>query len=402
MKNNWLNDIHDRMSDYEVDEPHGLWEGICSAEAKEESSVSSERNIGIKPWIWGAAAAACLLLLWNLLPEQAVVQQPSVSIVEPLVDNTSIPQTTYPDNNVTIIEKTAKVVAQVKKSFSEYSAESLILTDSINIISEENKQDVSDKQVKGTQKILEKKWNEQKENHHYAAKLNKKESNLIIGLSTSGGAGLSNSQFYQGGYFTEGATLTDLEWVDSPMLGIMDLNRGMETSKKVTHHSPFRTGVSVSYKIKNRWSVGCGISYALVSSDMQEGSVTNYIKENQILHYIGMPISLSYRIFTWKKFDLYLSPDILAEQCINGKTEMKYIINGKLQKEENKIIESRPLQLSSGVKLGAQYNLNSLMSIYVEPGCRYYFDDRSSLETVFKEKSIDVNLNMGLRFTLGK
>ena len=29
MKKNWQNDIHDRMSDYEIQEPNGLWEDVC-------------------------------------------------------------------------------------------------------------------------------------------------------------------------------------------------------------------------------------------------------------------------------------------------------------------------------------------------------------------------------------
>ena len=28
MKKNWQNDIHDRMSDYEIQEPKGQWENV--------------------------------------------------------------------------------------------------------------------------------------------------------------------------------------------------------------------------------------------------------------------------------------------------------------------------------------------------------------------------------------
>ena len=28
MKKNWQNDIHDRMSDYEIQAPKGLWEDV--------------------------------------------------------------------------------------------------------------------------------------------------------------------------------------------------------------------------------------------------------------------------------------------------------------------------------------------------------------------------------------
>ena len=73
-----------------------------------------------------------------------------------------------------------------------------------------------------------------------------------------------------------------------------------------------------------------------------------------------------------------------------------------MQEEEVNAILSRPMQWSIGAKAGVQYNLNTLLSIYVEPGCSYYFDDHSSLETVFKDKVFDFNLNLGLRFSVGK
>ena len=35
MKKDWLKDIHDRMADFETDAPQGLWDDICSAEARQ-------------------------------------------------------------------------------------------------------------------------------------------------------------------------------------------------------------------------------------------------------------------------------------------------------------------------------------------------------------------------------
>ena len=40
--------------------------------------------------------------------------------------------------------------------------------------------------------------------------------------------------------------------------------------------------------------------------------------------------------------------------------------------------------------------------IYAEPGVAYYFDNESSLPTIYQEKPFNFNLNMGLRFNLGK
>lgn len=40
--------------------------------------------------------------------------------------------------------------------------------------------------------------------------------------------------------------------------------------------------------------------------------------------------------------------------------------------------------------------------MYVEPGISYYFDDGSPISTIYKEKPVNFNLNLGLRFTFGR
>ena len=42
------------------------------------------------------------------------------------------------------------------------------------------------------------------------------------------------------------------------------------------------------------------------------------------------------------------------------------------------------------------------VGVYVEPGVSYYFDDRSPLSTIYKEKPLNFNLNLGVRYTIGK
>ena len=41
MKKNWQNDIHDRMSDYEIQAPKGLWEDV----SKKMAEMKGERQV---------------------------------------------------------------------------------------------------------------------------------------------------------------------------------------------------------------------------------------------------------------------------------------------------------------------------------------------------------------------
>ena len=65
-------------------------------------------------------------------------------------------------------------------------------------------------------------------------------------------------------------------------------------------------------------------------------------------------------------------------------------------------VEEKPWQISIGGSAGVQFSITKLLSVYAEPGVAYYFDNKSSLLTIYQEKPFNFNLNMGLRFNLGK
>ena len=67
MKKNWQNDIHDRMSDYEIQAPKGLWEDVSRkmAEMKGERQVPRPQPFSNKTWRTAtrAVVAASIVLL---------------------------------------------------------------------------------------------------------------------------------------------------------------------------------------------------------------------------------------------------------------------------------------------------------------------------------------------------
>ena len=408
MKKDWLEDIHDRMADFETEEPQGLWDDICSAEATaKETLVIVPQKKDYKNWIGSSAAvAACLLLFWFIRPDiEQVTEIPSLPTQEIASTDhrTPIEDKVLPKDSEQAEQPFIAAATSDKKNI--HSLQTAANNYDSLMQSEEVKPSES-KKHSDTKKHSEPKKEESLKRYEYLAQTSPKKRNsdphFSVGLSTSGGIGSNNRQLFQGGYAASSSTLSESDWVDSPLLGIMALNRGAETERKVTHHAPIRTGLSFSYRLNDRWSFESGISYAFASSDFHEGSVSNFIEEKQELHYVGIPLGATYRLLSWNRLDLYLSSNLMAEQCISGQSRKKYIIGDKMQEEEVNAILSRPMQWSIGAKAGVQYNLNTLLSIYVEPGCSYYFDDHSSLETVFKDKVFDFNLNLGLRFSVGK
>ena len=62
MEDKWLNDIHDRMGDFQVEEPDGLWNNIES-ELKRASDISRPTDVSaiMMAWIRCVAAVAAVL-----------------------------------------------------------------------------------------------------------------------------------------------------------------------------------------------------------------------------------------------------------------------------------------------------------------------------------------------------
>lgn len=421
MKNDWLKDIHDRMADFEVDEPQGLWDDICSAETECKKLPATGKRRSKTLWIMSGIAAACLLLfgIFHNNPVDSIEEKNSTATES---KTASTQPTPVGDNNIlkqNLLAEAHKPSARTEKYEMTQSSESHVAL-ALNKVTETAVEDSCNSsapiQTTGHSEESNEPQKPAASEQSYAAEstlmASSNETNLVqiartpeprfaVSLATSGGMGANDRSLFLGGGIGASSVLGDSEWMDSPLLGIMAMNRGSETERKVTHHSPIRTGLSFMYRLNNRWSLETGISYARVSSDIREGSSMNYVQEEQKLHYVGIPVGVSYRLLSLKHLDVYLSSNVLAEQCVSGQSRRQYFITNKAQEEESRTVTSRPMQWSVGAKAGLQYNLNNQFSVYLEPGCIYYFDDHSSLETVFKERSCDFNLNLGIRMSVG-
>ena len=71
-----------------------------------------------------------------------------------------------------------------------------------------------------------------------------------------------------------------------------------------------------------------------------------------------------------------------------------------MKSSETDDIKVKPLQWSVNASAGVQFRLTKFMGVYAEPGIAYYFDDGSEIKTIYKEKPVNFNLNLGVRFEL--
>ena len=427
MKTNWQKDIHDRLGSYEKDAPEGLWEGISRELPKLNDggmlTDKPQRTAKFRMWrVAGVAAAASVALVigYNFLGNDV---QDNIN----LATNTTKHPNMLASNKKPLGNEPTDICAdQATHSEDNLLAEQPTLasasTEQPTLASASTETDVKE--------IGSKKENSKEENKQTETKPVKREDSYVLphnqdnnllafndmterrgdedapsrwSVSTGamGGLGASGTTIAYGDYLVLSCPgVADTK--DSPMLDMNTINRDIETKTEYDHHLPIRIGLSVAYALTDRLSISSGLTYTRLSSDIKDASrESKYIGE-QRLHYVGIPVNVSYKVASFRWLGLYGTAGVLAEKCVSGTTDEGYVENNTMKYTNTHDISSKPLQMSVNAGVGIQFNVHDNVGIYAEPGLSYYFDDGSALQTIYKEKPLNFNLNVGVRFKLSK
>lgn len=174
--------------------------------------------------------------------------------------------------------------------------------------------------------------------------------------------------------------------------------------ESINHHLPIRLGLSLRYRLNDRWSLESGLAYTRLRSDINyrlrsDINNNNDIRTNteQTLSYIGIPVTASYLLTSGRYVNLYVSAGGMVEKMVKGQQHYEYV---EKNLEHTESVSIRPLQFSVNGGLGVEFNLSHLFSLYAEPGVGYYFDNGSSIPTYYQDKPFSFNLNLGIRLNI--
>ena len=435
MKRNWKEDIHDRLGNFETDAPDGLWEAIHQRMAQTERAQAEKRQTPfvLQPALrrTACAAAACFALIAGyqyfadggkeaangvkqaggngMIAVGGTVASDNSGYVASKPATASIVATNLAGMRVAKNGVTpAAVYAQTQNSDSAQISTPQHLNTST---SQHHNPSTSQHPNTSTPQHLNPSTTQP---HNPSTSLlaytpTERHSSRHDGaaarwtLSTSATTGMGASSVTNStATYVEAVGPDDVIWADNPQLGIGIFNQGKSVKTEYKHRLPVRVGLNVAYRLTDRLSVESGVSYTRLSSDMKDGTKDNYSSGSQKLDYIGVPLNVKYRAFGYRRLSVYASAGLLTEKCVSGKTTHEYVISGEKKKHETEDVAAKPWQLSVNAALGAQFDVLRNVGVYVEPGVSYYFDDRSPLSTIYKEKPLNFNLNLGVRYTIGK
>lgn len=163
--------------------------------------------------------------------------------------------------------------------------------------------------------------------------------------------------------------------------------------EETKHHQPISVGMQVGFHLLPKLKLSTGLVYTKVSSDFISGVSDTRTVSTQDLHYIGIPLNLSYSVWEYKGLHTYVTAG--GEGAVNIKNHTETDGEVKESKRDK-------MQWSTNASVGIQYDFIPQLGVYVEPGMKYYFDNGSQIENIFKGKKLNFNIQFGLRFNVGK
>lgn len=416
MEERWITDIRNKMTDYQATPPDGLLE-----KAKQEASIrkkqaaKGKRKALIVP-MWSKIAAAamvialCCVSAWLFLHEDSAQTPLAINrSVEESIDNAT---QAVPDAGEAGLEEPARNI--YPRQLNSPKAEKILYAQVLPIedIKEETIQEDSEKVISTPQK----RYHEGKEtrkistmrHHEYTnesamPRLRNKGklamSGYISGAFGNSGSSVYGSPFVQSFTDSKGGQPSE----DRPTIyanSESELLMSTQSATRTNHHQPIKAGVSLRIPLSNRWSVSTGATYSYLGSDISQETGNARMETKQKLHYVGIPVNVNYSVLRTNRLNLYASAGVEVEKLVSGKQDTEHYEGNTFTKATSQSVKEGRPQISGNVAVGAEFRIVNQLSIYAEPGLAYHFNNGSDVENIYKEKPLNLNVQVGLRWEL--
>lgn len=192
-------------------------------------------------------------------------------------------------------------------------------------------------------------------------------------------------------------TPTDPTAENVAMMDIADNNKGK--IEEVEHHDkPIILGLAVNKSIGKHWSLETGLQYSYLKSYFTLGTGNFRVDKEQKLHYIGIPVKLSYQFMAYKRLSAYGSAGASIQIPLYGKTYSDYVTGGKSGYTTDwKTIPS--IQWTVNTNIGIQYQIAPKLTLFVEPTLNWYIPNGSEVKNTWTERPFTLTVPFGIRLS---
>lgn len=404
--NDWTEQLRQRLNDAEVPAPENLWDSISQQldaqgqqqDAEDAQVAKKPHRVALLPW---AAAASVVLIAGVGMWWQLRSNTPHIAMLEPtphpisLTDNKAVVADASATNTKPSAINTKASAANTHISTTSTHA-MLAYKDSALAPTASNKEEVMALAM-AEQEVQSEPIAEVSNSQGSARTLTARNTYALprtqhqtsntrwqMGVGT---AGNMNRYESSGPIYVNSLSAVNTEYADNEMFRVSPYE---QDTKDVTHHDmPISIGFTASYSVTPRIALASGLVYTLATSSFQHGA--SMPKETQTLHYVGIPLNLSYTIWGNSWLRTYVMAGAQADMNV------KATLKADGHKSD---IDNDRAQFSVTGGAGVQLNVAQQLGVYVEPGMRYYFNNGSAVQTIFKEHPTNFSLQVGLRWNI--
>ena len=439
MRQDWTDKLREKMDTYSVEPSDKVWAGI-STKAGLAGQGSATGKSAIPMWIWRSAAAVAAVMTGALIFVKvndneadnytAYNEAEAPEIVndspEILPESSTVQTLTLSENP---IEKTPKFKAgtteKAEHHKAAYESEPLMArvqqteeTESIDIdknynsdIDEVSDEGIDKEPVTGIDNSDEAMSWEEYLRTEPQEKRRADRRGLSIGLGAAGAGSSSSMDKFKpravmGSNPLEGEAGT-VGWADDRILtsaGTIVFNQP-EVNDSYTHKMPVKLGLTARYAFTNLLGIESGLTYSLLQSDIKRGSESttgSWSNSEQTLHYLGVPLNLTFNFLNSRYVDIYASAGGMMEFGVKGSIKTTDHLNNSMTSTHQNAITPKGLLWSVNATAGVQVNVLPSLGIYVEPGMSHHFKNDRQPRSSYTDRPTNFALGFGLRYTFRK
>ena len=238
-----------------------------------------------------------------------------------------------------------------------------------------------------------------RDNFHEATSVNAKSFSAISNILIPEETAYSNWNDYSF-YLNNAIPQQDMTAETRSLMDIAANNAQINGGRMEAHYEhqlPISIQLTLSRQLSRQLSVETGLSYTLLQSTNTTGSSAAYIQERQRLQYLGIPLRMGWQWYSKSSLSLYTSAGVMLEKPIHSTLDVNHFINDiNTYSKQEKL--SVPLQWSTSVGVGIQYDITPHIGFYLEPSLQYFFNDGSDIKSYRTEHRFSITLPLGIRF----
>ncbi|WP_333616472.1 sigma-70 family RNA polymerase sigma factor [Bacteroides pyogenes] len=168
--------------------------------------------------------------------------------------------------------------------------------------------------------------------------------------------------------------------------------------EKIHHYRPQTYSLSLSKQLNPQWILNTGLTYTRLKSEFESPFNNATLKKTQNIDYIGIPLRMTYKVWSYKRFNTYITGGLSFEIPIHSSLTKEFTITPDSSFTMKGNIHPH-YQWSTNIGMGVQYQIIKPFSFYIEPNLYYYFRNGSGIQTYRTEHPFTFSIPFGLRLT---